>query len=72
MLGKTFIELIERQIPQGREQLKLIFADTIDDSALFRADRTITANRVIRIERHLEPNFTAMTRSLIGSFHRLR
>jgi hypothetical protein len=64
-----FIELIERQVLQWREQLELILRHSIDDATLLGADGTITANRLIRIERHLEPDFTAMTRSLVGGLH---
>ncbi len=70
MLRNTFVELIKSHILQRREQIELSFGDAIDDSALLGADRTITAHRVIWIERNLEPNFTAMTRSLVGILHR--
>ncbi len=70
VLRKTFVELIESQVLQGRKQRKLIFGDAINDSALLGANGTVTANRIIWIERHLKSNFTAMTRSLVSSLHR--
>ena len=64
-----FIELIERQVLQRRKHFKLILGHAIDDATLLGADRTITADRLIWIERRLELDFTAMTRSLVGSIH---